>query len=374
MYLGILCTMINGFGRRGYYNSQELGLGRALEAMGHRVVVYKCLNRSSGQSRQTVSLSSRLTVRYLPVAGLGAHGYLWGRTLDPALEGLLCFADNQVFLPHIQRFCRRHGIVFVPYVGTAHSLHSGLHGKVMDAWFAAGTLKLFRAHPVIAKTDGARRELAALGVKDTVLAPVGLDTTALRQDFRQTSRRELRQALGLGEDAVVISSVCRMEAEKRPLELLELFARLHGNGPFRLLLVGDGPLGSAADRKIQELGLERAVLRLRRVPYPDMWKLYRVSDYFVNMNRGEIFGMAVMEAVYYGVSVAAIAAPGPSVTLAGLEGHCLCQTEDAIARWILGPRPTAEQLERSSRRLTERFTWDRCAQAFTHLVARKAPL
>lgn len=29
MKLGILCTMINGFGRRGYYNSQEIGLGRA---------------------------------------------------------------------------------------------------------------------------------------------------------------------------------------------------------------------------------------------------------------------------------------------------------------------------------------------------------
>lgn len=27
MKLGILCTMINGFGRRGYYNSQEVGLG-----------------------------------------------------------------------------------------------------------------------------------------------------------------------------------------------------------------------------------------------------------------------------------------------------------------------------------------------------------
>ena len=37
MKLGILCTMINGFGRRGYYNSQEVGLGRALAAMGHEL-------------------------------------------------------------------------------------------------------------------------------------------------------------------------------------------------------------------------------------------------------------------------------------------------------------------------------------------------
>lgn len=41
MKLGILCTMINGFGRRGYYNSQEIGLGRALARKGHEVMIYK---------------------------------------------------------------------------------------------------------------------------------------------------------------------------------------------------------------------------------------------------------------------------------------------------------------------------------------------
>lgn len=50
-----------------------------------------------------------------------------------------------------------------------------------------------------------------------------------------------------------------------------------------------------------------------RVPYEEMWKIYVMSDYFVNLNRGEIFGMAIMEAVYYETSVAAIAAPGPSL-------------------------------------------------------------
>ena len=46
MKLGILCTMINGFGRRGYYNSQEVGLGRALATMGHEVTIYKGIDPS----------------------------------------------------------------------------------------------------------------------------------------------------------------------------------------------------------------------------------------------------------------------------------------------------------------------------------------
>ena len=37
MKLGIICTMINGFGRRGFYNTQEIGLGRELVRQGHEV-------------------------------------------------------------------------------------------------------------------------------------------------------------------------------------------------------------------------------------------------------------------------------------------------------------------------------------------------
>ena len=55
MKLGILCTMINGFGRRGYYNSQEIGLGRALARKGHEVMIYKGIDPSGKKSDHLVS-------------------------------------------------------------------------------------------------------------------------------------------------------------------------------------------------------------------------------------------------------------------------------------------------------------------------------
>lgn len=51
MKLGILCTMINGFGRRGYYNSQEIGLGRALARKGHEVMIYKGIDPSEKEEK-----------------------------------------------------------------------------------------------------------------------------------------------------------------------------------------------------------------------------------------------------------------------------------------------------------------------------------
>ncbi len=41
MKLIILCTMLKQFGRKGHYNTQEIGLGRSLARMGHQVEVFK---------------------------------------------------------------------------------------------------------------------------------------------------------------------------------------------------------------------------------------------------------------------------------------------------------------------------------------------
>ena len=43
--------------------------------------------------------------------------------------------------------------------------------------------------------------------------------------------------------------------------------------------------------------------------------VYAVQDVSLSIGKGEIFGMAIMEAVYYCTSVAAYRAIGPSVTL-----------------------------------------------------------
>ena len=371
MKLGILCTMINGFGRRGFYNSQEIGLGRTLVRKGCRVVVYKCLKRTKNAKRECIQAEPGLAVWYLPVPGLGAHGYLFPGVLEKDLDGLLCFGDNQVFLPHIYDFCRKNEILFVPYIGTAHSLHGGLRGRVMDAWFRAGTLKIFRENPVIGKTEKAREELKALGVSRITVAPVGLDGAVLKHDFAACDPGQLRREFGFEPDDVVVLSVARLEQEKRPLDLIGMFMRIRHRKKFRLILVGEGPLGQEVAERIREWGIGKEARIISRVPYEEMWKLYVMSDYFVNLNRGEIFGMAVMEAVYYKTSVAAVMAPGPALTLQGMEGHCLCRDDGQVEEWLTKEYPPEHSLAESSEKMIRDFSWEKCADAFLALAEQK---
>lgn len=370
MKMGILCTMINGFGRKGFYNTQEIGLGRALVRQGHRVIVYKCLKKTGDTRREKIEVEPGLTVHYLPIGGLGAHGYLKTKELDKSLDGLLCFTDNQIFIPHIYRFCKKNGICFVPYMGAAHSLYSGLHAKVMNTWFSIGTLRVLKGRHVIAKTDDARRELQSLGVKNVTVAYVGLDEAVLKKDFREYDKGQLRKQYGFAEDDVVLCNVSRLEDEKRPLDLIEIFTHIKDKKKFRLLLIGEGVLRQEVDKKIAENHLSDVVKIIDRVPYEEMWKVYTISDYFINLCKGEIFGMAIMEAVYYEASVAAVIARGPLITLKDMSGHCLCRDDKEIEKWLTAEYPSESILKESSEKMIRKFSWDRCADAFAAIVKK----
>ncbi len=372
MKLGILCTILNDFGKKGFYNSQEIGLGQQLNDMGHTVIIYKGVRK--GEPFVVEQLAERLTIRYIPLARFSKHGYIRTSDIDSDLDGLLCFSDQQLFIPHVYRYCVKHDICFVPYVGTTFSVYPTLRGKIMNLLSGMGTLRLYRKIPVLAKTEPARMELEALGARDITVAPVGLNPHMLKSDYRNYTKAELRKEYGFDAGDTVLCCVARMEIDKRPVDLIEVLEHARKKGRerknFRLLIVGKGPLREQVLQKIREFGLEDRVTVIDRVPFDDMWKIYRMSDYYINMSTAEIFGMAIMEAVYYGTSVAARKALGPDLTLRGLCGHCLCESDDDVVEWICGPYPSEEELDESSQRIIENFSWKRCADAFLNTIGK----
>ena len=240
----------------------------------------------------------------------------------------------------------------------------------MDAAFACTTLRLYKKIPILAKTEAAKKELEALGVDGSLisLAPVGLDTGVLKKDFLEADRNELRRELGFEEDDVILCNVARLEEDKRPFDLLKVFMHVRGRKKFRLLMVGKGALRQAVDEKIAEYGIEKEVKIFDRVPYTEMWKIYTVSDYYLNLSEVEIFGMAIMEAMYYRTSVAARRAIGPSLTLKGMRGHCLCDSVEEIENWITAEYPSQEALAESAEKIVADFSWRPCAKAFIQQI------
>ena len=104
-----------------------------------------------------------------------------------------------------------------------------------------------------------------------------------------------------GIDGPILFHVSNFRPIKRPLDLVEVLARVRRSLPARAVLVGDGPERDAVARRAHELGVDGAVRLLGR--RDDFCVLLRHADGFLLPSESEGFGVAALEAMAAGVPV-----------------------------------------------------------------------
>ena len=368
MKLGILASIFGGFGVKGYYNAQEIGLGRALAEAGHQVTVYKLVDLKNEPPKDTAE--GNLSVRYIPARNLGIHGLVDPSVLDPGLDALIFFADTQLSVPAVDRWCRRTGVTLLPYIGVTESHSgSGWKRKLMDSLFGRN-LKVFRRRSCLAKNPDIVRRLQGMGVKQVTFAPVGVDLELLNADYASADPVSLKEKYGFAADRHVLLYIGRLEDEKRPLALISMFDALYKqDSSYELLIVGRGYLYQAMMEEIAKRGLGEAVHYIERLPNKEIWQLYRMADAFVNMNDREIFGMVLLESMYYECRVVAFHAPGPDYIIENHVSGELVSSEEEMVRRLLTPTP--EQGPAGHRRVLEKLTWRTTAEIMANAAARE---
>lgn len=143
--------------------------------------------------------------------------------------------------------------------------------------------------------------------------PLGIDApTGAERD-----RQELRARAGISPDDVVVLYVARLVPSKRPDEFVEIAARVVEARPHpRFVLVGSGPLADELAERARAAGLTDRIWILGHVPRLDVW--YRAADVFLSTSEYEGFGLAVADALAYGLPVVATGVGGiPDVVEGG---------------------------------------------------------
>jgi glycosyltransferase involved in cell wall biosynthesis len=108
---------------------------------------------------------------------------------------------------------------------------------------------------------------------------------------------------------VVVASVMRLAARKRPRALLGVVRRAMAQLPngvrLRVVVVGDGPQHARLEREIDKLGLRGTVELVGRMQREQIRDLYRRADIYIAPAILESFGIAALEARCAGVPVIA---------------------------------------------------------------------
>jgi glycosyltransferase involved in cell wall biosynthesis len=135
----------------------------------------------------------------------------------------------------------------------------------------------------------------------------GIELT--RFGISRISAPEIRRSLGISADAVVIGSVTRFSPAKGPLDMVDVFARVHQKNPdVWFVIVGDGPLRKNVEQKIRAAGIAgRTVLTgLRR----DIPELMTALDIFVLTSLWEGLPRVLPQAMAIGLPIVCTRAGG----------------------------------------------------------------
>jgi alpha-1,6-mannosyltransferase len=147
------------------------------------------------------------------------------------------------------------------------------------------------------------RLLQDWGVRNTRLGELGVDTALFHANADPDETRQVRAALDIADDQILLLYVGRLAPEKNVTTLFDAFAQLDATR-FTLVVVGDG-----SER--------RHLARLRErnenvhwLPYQgdgrQLARLYRAADLFVHPGVQETFGLVALESQASGTPVVGI--------------------------------------------------------------------
>lgn len=359
MKIGILVSYIGNFGAKGLYNSQEVGMAKELNNNGNEVIIYKLISNKNNKTIQVEVIRERITIIYIPVKAIGTHGLSALKELDINIDILIHFSDIQFIFKKVYIWCKQNNVKLIPYIGVIKSNSNSKIISNITILLSKRNERLYKLCSVLAKTPYVKEQLLQCGVKQIHILPVGLDVDLLNKNYLTRDRNDLRKKYLLEDTDIVLLFVGRLDKEKRPVEAIEILNSLERvNKRYKMFLVGKGKLKDEVFQKIEEYSLRDRVIYIESISNNEIWELYYLSDYFINLNTNEIFGMAILEAMYYRCCVIARSAPGPNYIIESSEFGYLVNKDEQIKKILLNLETVNVKIKDNAfKRVEENFEW-----------------
>lgn len=293
------------------YNIQEIGMAKELAKLGMQVDVFLISDRNETYSEKT-GAEERVTVYWLKGIKIpGQQGYYkdLNRILDKNHYDLIqALDDSQITTVLTSIYCKKKGIKFVLWQGMYEN-YPDKYKRMIQYVFDWTFLKILRKNTkyCIAKTTSAKKYLEMKKFSNITVIPVGLELGNFANDIKI----DYRKKLGIPKNQSILLYVGKVEERRKPIFCMDVYQKVkEKNIDCCLVYVGKGPMLEEVRNYVKEKNI-RDVHFVDRIPQNELPDLYSASSLFILPTRYEIFGMVLMEAMYFESPVITYKAAGP---------------------------------------------------------------
>lgn len=361
------------------YNVQEIGLAKALIRKGHQCGIV-LFHGKVGDKEEAISVATdhgqqQLNIYWLQGYGILKNGFMPSvYRIAEDYDVLQLHEYDQLLNYRIFKKCQKPIILYHgPY---ADAYTKGYHIKCLITDVLHGRNKAYKKLPVLTKSELATDFLRQKGFVDVTTVGVGLDVESLnanRQVRNQASVHLCDKTSIHGENSFRLLYIGKLEERRNIFFLLNVFRKLRQKFPqTEFLVIGDGNQ-DYKQRFLAETEKEReqgCVQYRERIGQKELANVYQNADVFLLASHYEIFGMVLLEAMYFGLPVISTR-NGGSVTLIEQEenGYIMDDVDEntwtqTIEWLILHPKKRMQMGVRGQQLVKSRYLWDSLADRF----------
>lgn len=359
------------------YNLQEIGLAKALVNKGHICdVVY-----SNGRNDDFIEIIELDNGKTINVIWLKCFN-VFGEGIFPGLKKYINQYDviqigGYVGLNSVWLNRKLPGKV-VNYQGPYYCVDNkkdNLKAKVYDRLLLPFSKK--DKMRVATKSILATEYIKSKGIKDVTTIGVGLDVDKL-QDVEFGDKRFVDDLIKSKGDNTYLLYVGKLEERRNIIFMLEMFSKIvQKSESVKLIIVGNGKTEyvDMCKAKIKELHLIDNIIYEEKVEQSVIKSIYEIADLFILPTRYEIFGMVLLEAMYFGVPVVTTY-NGGSCTIINESNGIIIRDLDTD-KWcdtilsLLNDKEKIRKMGNNAHQLiSTEFTWEALSNKFLEVYLR----
>lgn len=351
------------------YNIQEIGLAVALRKKGHECDVM-CVSDDNQYHEQHVEIEGqRLTIYSMKAFIFLKNG--WLREIDRIIDhyNIIHVCEyNQIFTWHLAKKYRGKTVCYHgPYYSEFNHNYNRM-AKVFDMLFVNRYRKLNT--PFITKSRLAEEYLRQKGLLNVTSIGVGLSPTML--ESTEDVLPELKAIESIkGLKLLYIGAI---EPRRNSIFLLDLLQYLKSSSmEVTLVLIGkykSKEYKIQFEGAIQENGLEDDIYYLPRAEQKYLGYVYRQCDIFLLPTIYDIYGMVLLEAMYFGIPTLTTVNGGSNMMIKnGENGYVFknfnLQDWAETIKQLSSNKEYAFQVgKKAHETIVNEFTWDALADKF----------
>lgn len=360
------------------YNYQEIGLARALRKKGHCCDVVCCSDGESKTVSVAVGLSQPITLYCLKAKVVLKNCYYHNiGELIRQYDVLQLSEYNQMFTWHIAKKYQDKTVVYHgPYYCNFNKRYNSM-AKVFDLLFLRRYKKLNTCF--ITKSRLAEKYLEHKGLKNIHTIGVGIDIAALTsgQDDNISFVENTLKNIKFNKTLLYIG---RIEPRRNPMFLLELLYELkQRKEDIGLILIGTGESEYIQSfwQYAEKLGVRKRIIYQDKLEQKYLCQVYSYAKVFLLPTIYDIFGMVLLEAMYFSMPVLTTVNGGSDMLIRTEMNGYVFQEFDTV-KWcdkIVKLCENKEEIDEIGRKAHEticgEFTWDILSEEFLGIFENK---